>query len=313
MYTLHFNVRYIKDYPGKYNLNKDEIAPQTYAMYWCMLATGVHRIFTQEVLHEFLFRLGISLSSLEIVENWFAYDKLIPFTYNQTPYSLCIQDVFNHIGFQALDDYQDMALRQEYTGKIGRFIRNAMLVEELAAENIQVLDPVQKDTDKYLISGKPLPSVLTKDLTDKATIFANEVIKMVPEGLFAKAFPLLKDKMDEVAERKEKVESIPAFSPEILDESTVEQCMMLMLGEDEVKKLQQKPDKYKKESHRLIYLAWLFANALVWSDGYGWNIHEGVNVDIFDYEEEHGINLNETYERYNMVKCEGLLKEIGNK
>lgn len=55
-----------------------EPMPSGWAMMWCMTAASFYRIFTKEDMKEFLFRLVITLHSMDLVENWMLKDRLMP-------------------------------------------------------------------------------------------------------------------------------------------------------------------------------------------------------------------------------------------
>ncbi len=312
MHQLSFTTKYIENYRHKYDLSDDDIAPQTYAMYWCMMATNMNRLFTRQEIHEFLVRLAITLDTLDVVESWFAYDKLVPFKMGETYYALKVEDIYAHMGFEAVDFYTNQLPRDIFLRKIANNIKTAMFVGVLE-HNFQVIQPRKEAAggDTYVIEGEEHSPEITSDLIKKADFFAHDVLKMPPESLFDDIPHARKEKMMELERRKEVVRNLPKFSLQMLSEETIEQCMVLMLGSEIVQELKQEPEDYQEESYRLIHLAWLFANDLVWGDEYDWNYREGVDLDPDDYElEDGGINLYETYEDYNMAECEHLLKGI---
>lgn len=312
-----FTTKYIENYPVKYNVNEEEIAPQTYGIYWCMIATGMHRLFSKEHLHEFLFRLAITMESLQLVENWVGWDKFLTFTYKNKYYSLTPGDVFLHMGFEALDTYKDSIPRDDYLSKIGYLTGTAQIIGHLGGD-FHVIRPEKiaegedGEEDTYQVNFKNLNIHIDEKLLQKAGFFARDVLKTAPKGLFEKVPPARKEKMKELEERRQAIKNLPKFSLQMLSEDTIEQCMQLMLVSEEVEELKQEPEKYKKECHRLIHLAWLFANDLAWGDIFDWNIREGVELKESAYAfEDGGVNLNETYKDYNMEECEELLKGVG--
>lgn len=62
------NKMYSAHYPVK---DKDGITPQTRAIFFCMLATGVQKLFTYEDCHEFVFRLALMFRQLDVIDNFF--------------------------------------------------------------------------------------------------------------------------------------------------------------------------------------------------------------------------------------------------
>jgi hypothetical protein len=312
-----FTTKYIENYPVKYNVNEEEIAPQTYGIYWCMIATGMHRLFSKEHLHEFLFRLAITMESLQLVENWVGWDKFLTFTYKNKYYSLTPGDVFLHMGFEALDTYKDSIPRDDYLSKIGYLTGTAQIIGHSGGD-FHVIRPEKiaegedGEEDTYQVNFQNANIHIDEKLIQKAGFFARDVLKTAPQGLFEKVPPARKEKMKELEERRQAIKNLPKFSLQMLSEDTIEQCMQLMIGAEEVEKLKQEPKDYEEESYRLIHLSWLFANELVWGNDFGWNVREGVELNEGAYAfEDGGVNLYETYEEYNMEACEELLKGVG--
>ncbi len=313
MNKFSFNTEYIANYALKYNLSEDEVAPQTYGMYWCMFATNTHRLFTKQDMNEFLVRLAITLDTLKIVDNWFAYDKLVPFKIDETYYSLKLEDIYAHLGFEAIDTYKNYFPRDDFLRGIGGGINKAMFIG-LLENNFQVIEPQKSSTEEgnYTLDGKQHAPAITTELIQKAEFFAQDVLKFAPKDLFGEIPANRKKKMIELEERRKTVANLPKFSLQMLSEETIEQCMKRIFETEYLEELKQNPEDYKKESYRLLHLAWLFANDLVWGDDYNWNMHEGVELDESEYElEEGGINLYTTYEDYNMEECEEFLKGVG--
>jgi len=313
MHQLSFTTKYIENYSHKYDLSDDDIAPQTYAIYWCMMATNMNRLFTRQDMHELLVRLAITLDTLDIVENWFAYDKLLPFKMGESYYSLKVEDIYAHMGFEAVDSYKNKLPRDIFFKNIASNIKTAMFVGALE-HNFQVIQPRKEaaEEDTYVIDGESHTPEITADLIKKADFFAQDVLKMAPEGLFDEIPNSRIEKMKELEKRQEAVKNLPEFSLQMLSEETIEQCMELMLGSEILEELKQEPEEYEEESYRLIHLAWLFANDLAWGDEYDWNIHEGMDLDPDDYElEDGGINLYATYKEYNMEECEYVVQGVG--
>ena len=88
MLDLILNFRFTKGLPLYHFQDKNEPLPSSFAMAWCMLATSVSRIFTKEDMREFLFRLAITLHSLDLVENWLMKDGLMSYSVKGKQYVL---------------------------------------------------------------------------------------------------------------------------------------------------------------------------------------------------------------------------------
>lgn len=64
---IDINQTYTKGVPVEYFRYHGHAPESSYAMLWCMLATGFSRIFIRDSMREFLFRLAITLNSLNLV------------------------------------------------------------------------------------------------------------------------------------------------------------------------------------------------------------------------------------------------------
>lgn len=309
MNDLTFNTKFIRNYRLIYNLDEESVAPQTYAIYWCMMATFTNRVFSKDEMREFLLRLAITLHTQKLMESWFAYDRLLNFTYKGIPYVLNFQDLFNHFGFEAVDTYMNSRPQNEYLNRISEGIKNAMIIGILG-DDFQVLVPKKLDEETLSLDTKEFIPEIDTGLIKNAGFFAEDLMKKAPAGLFEQANPAIEEKLKELEERRERVRNLPKFSLEKIPDDVIEQCMHLMLNREYIEELKANHEKYRKECHRLIHLAWLYANGLAW--GIGWhsfNMAEGVEINHKDYTDEYGsVNIHDAFDEYNMEECVPLLK-----
>lgn len=311
-----FNTEFVYNFENKYENIVEGIAPQTAGMAWCMFATGIHRIFSKEILHEFLFRLAITMDSIKLVENWFAWDKFLTFTIGDMPFSLTEQDVFNHYGMQVSDLTTDMKPRSDYYKKFYSWLGTMQFFGSLSGD-FQVIKP-EKSYDengevklKFLSSKKP--PVITPELEKKARIFADDVLKNAHPNQLILA-PAAQDKLAEIAKRIEAIEKLPEFSLAIIPKEIQHKCLFKFFDDDDANHLihEASEEEYNKKTYRFFYLAWLVANELMWF-GSEIDFHhvEGIEFNPNDYEEDFGFNIPGFYEDYNMQECESMLKGFG--
>lgn len=309
MENIKIDYRYIKGHPLNNFKATGQFLPSSYAMSWCMLATYTWRIFTREDMKEFLFRLAITLHSLELVENWFLKDKLLNFIVKDKHYSLSLDDIVMHFGFEVIDGYENMNPREKYLGNVAKGIRDAMFVS--AFEGFAVISPRLTGDDEFEISGKTHAPEITPDLIKKAEFFASDLMKFIPESTFTDVSPALVEKELELEERKQKIRNLPVFDINKIPAEVVSQCFNIMFNQKFASQLLTDKDEFERTGKPMLYLAWLWANDLMTSDGVFAHEKEGIYLTYEDYElEDGGINLLVTIERHNIDDTIPMLKGL---
>lgn len=312
--AVGFNVLYINNYPQDRMQTNDAFLPSSFAMQWCMHATFMNRLFTKEDVQEFLFRLAITLDTLGVVENWFAYDKLLNFQFRDTFEVLSADDILFHYGFEVTDSVKNKAEREFYLDNIKKGIKNAMFVGAL--EGCQVISPKKIGEDKLEISGMEYAPKVNKKLIQKAEFFANDILKMAPDGLFDYVSEEKKRKLKEIELRKDKITRLPQFDISKIPTDIIKKCMYIMYEAESAKEILDIPEDFETFGKPLIKLGWLWANDMMVSDDESASEIEGVDLNWDDYElqeDDAGINLLQTFDDYNLEECIPLLKGVGLK
>lgn len=304
------NLRYTKGVPAEYFRYHGEPMPSSYAMAWCMLATGVYRIFSREDLKEFLFRLPVTLNSLGLVETWLLKDRLMNYRVKGKDYTLCLEDVIMHFGLEVIDSYSNMTDREDYLKNVGGGIFNSMLTGHLA--DFSVIEPETDEDGSKIISGKKHAPEITPELIAKAEFFASDLMKFIPEETFTDRNPLIAEKEKEIEERRERKRNMPVFDIKKIPKRIIRECLEIMFVEEYVDRLLKDPELFEKEARPLIYLGWLLANDMMeYNDEMGIVEKEGVELDYSDYElPGGGSNLNLTVMDYNLRDLGPLLKGL---
>ncbi len=99
--------------------NSGEVHHSSYGMFWCMSATSFYRIFSKEDMREFLFRLAITLHSINLLDNWLINDRLFNYSFKGQHYLMTIQNIINHFGFEAYDTYDNFSNREHFLANVG--------------------------------------------------------------------------------------------------------------------------------------------------------------------------------------------------
>lgn len=311
-----FEIKFIPGYHEKYNLEPGEIAPQTFGMYWCMYATGINRIFTSNHLEEFLFRLAIVMENTKLVENWFGWDQFILFNYNDLEYVLSAKDVLNHIGFEASNSTNDCISREDFLNNIGTRITNAQFQGTFFG-NFQVLKPMVKRNEvgtlRFWSTAKEYVSDITEALKSKAEFFARDILKNATPDAFILT-DAAAEQLKEIEKRLQNIRDLPRFDFDQVPKDVTEDCFYAMFDMKYAEQLLKEPssDEYRRIGKKYIYLAWLYANELLWiENGHDFNHLEGISFDPQEYADETGgWNIPEFIDDYNMDECKPFLKGL---
>jgi hypothetical protein len=313
---MTFEIKFILGYHEKYNLEPGEIAPQTYGMYWCMVATGMSRLFTSDQLEEFLFRLAIVMENTKLVENWFGWDQFILFSHNDLDYVLSAQDVLNHVGFEASNSTNNYISREDFLNNIGTRITNAQFQGTFVG-NFQVLKPRVKRNEvgtlRFWSTAKEYVSDITEALKSKAEFFARDILKNATPDSFILT-DAAANQLKEIEKRLQNIRDLPRFDFDQVPKDVTEDCFYAMFDMKYAEQLLKEPssNEYRRIGKKYIYLAWLYANELLWIvNGYDFNHREGISFDPQEYADgTGGCNIPKFIDDYNMNECIPFLKGL---
>lgn len=304
---LGINLNYVKGLPSEHLKYYGTPMPSSCALTWCMHATGFNRIFTREDMKEFFFRLAISLESMSLVETWLEKGRLMTYHVDGSEYILTLQDVIAHFGIEVANSLHNSSSRKSFLNSIKDKIGSAMLIGSL--NGFSVIPPVMNDNGEIKYTAHKHVSELTDTLISKAEFFAADLMKFVPEELFEARHPLMDQKEIEIEERGVTVRNLPEFDIESIPQDVIEICLGKMFNSEFSEKCLNDRELFDKSVKPLIYLAWLWANDLMESDGIFAYEKEGVKLDHQDYElEDGGSNLLTTTEDYNLRELSEYLK-----
>ena len=313
--SVGMNLYYIKDYPININTGKPKIIPQTYAMEWAMRVTGINRLFSKDDIYELLLRLSIVLDSNGIIEDWFNNDKLLSFTISNAPYLLTIEDVFFHFGLEISNDIENKKTRKLFYKTIdsGFFVESMMI--SFGSPFKLIGYSYSSDHNKEIVNI--LKNGIPKETINKAIAFADYLIKLAPENAF-EITEAMKEKLQELSDRKLRMETIPVFDVLNIPLNIRKQCYDIMFDidlkeSDFILSSDDKKNNEKRENEIVpfLHLAWLLANDMMVEEPpfiYPEEAVKNFDIDFFDFD---GINLQITIEDYNMEECMLLLKGVG--
>ena len=309
MENLDNELKYVKGLPSEYFKYHGEGMPSTYGMLWCMMATGISRIFTKEDMKEFLFRLPVALHSMDLVETWLIKERLMHYKHKENEHVLTLEDVIMHFGIEAYDHYKNHSDRETYLQQISSGLNAAMIVGCFG--DFSVIEPEKSENFWEMFKAlKPVPEP-APELISKAEFFANDLMRFIPDETFKDRKPDMIDKEAELASRVERIKNLPVFDIKKVSSEVIRHCLEIMYKEDYVKHLLQNAEEFEKKAKPNIYLAWLIANDFMILDGLSTHEKEGINLDYMDYEQEGGcFNLGQTIEMYNLEEMASLLKGL---
>jgi len=277
------NTEYILNYPSIASIEQRDLKllPSTYVMYWCLLATEFYRIFTIEDLREFLFRLPIVLHRMHLLDNWFGYDQLMNYKVEDQPYTFTVKDIFGHFGIEHMDAVFNYFPREEFFKRVNDDINFARLMALI--NHFEVIPTAKTGEEIRQLPEDRVAPGITDEVIKNAEFFAEDVMKLAPEGLFADRGRFAQKEAD-LEKRREAMARIPQFDLSKIPDDIVEQCIAHIFDAEWVEEMKKEdPEGFRKETEKYIYLAWLFANHyLVHRDGHTY-AHEGIEINPGDY------------------------------
>lgn len=307
---IGINLKYIKGLPLDYFRYNGYPHPSSYAMTWCMVATGLYRIFNRDDMKEFLFRLPITLNSLGLVETWLMKDHLMDYRVKNKEYTLTLNEVSMHFGLEIADVIENKSSREQFLDRISAGITGSMIMGEFGG--FSVIEPEINEDDTKTFSGQKSTPAIIPELISKAEFFAADLLKFIPEETFTDPNPLIAEKEKEIELKKDLNKKLPVFDIKRIPRYVIKKCLEFIFVPDYAKQLLNDQEKFDKEARPLIYLAWLLANDLLVIDGPFTCPIEGVSFNYADYtDEQNSYNLEETIETYNLAELAGELKGVG--
>ena len=313
MLDIKLNFSYTKGLPLYHFQDKKEPLPASYAIAWCMLATSVSRIFTKEDMKEFLFRLSITLHSLDLLENWLVKDCLMNYSVKGKQYVLTLDDIIIHFGMEICDAYANLVSREKYLGNLLNGLKGAMFVGDQGGFSVLKTEVREYEDGKQYNFSKVknyIPEI-TPELITKAEFFATDLMKFIPNEIFENRNEAMLEKEKELRERQDKINKMPVFDIYKIPQETIRQCLEIIYIPEYAEKLMADKELFSKEAKPLIYLGWLYANDLLdFTDDLPESM-EGIPLDFEDYQlEDGGVNLNITIENYNISELTPLLSGL---
>jgi len=294
---IGINLTYTKGMPVEYFRYHGHAPATSYAMLWCMLATGFSRIFTREDMKEFLFRLTFALNSMNLVETWLMKDHLMDFKVKGRNYVLNLDDIVMHLGIEVIDSIENHSAREKYLSGISGGIATAMFMGGL--EDFSVLEPVIEDNIIQMKQAKELIPEVTPKLLAKAEFFVSDLMKFIPEETFTDRNPLIAEKEHEIELRRARIRDLPVFDIGKIPRKIIRDWGHEIFKPEDAAKLLQDKTEFDKHVKPYVYLAWLMANDLLIMNGPFTCAKEGVALNYEDYElPDGGFRLDMTIEEY---------------
>jgi hypothetical protein len=307
---IGINLKYTKGMILEYFRYNGYPHSSSYAMTWCMMATGVYRVFSRDDMREFLFRLPVALNSLGLVETWLMKDHLMDYRVKEKLYTLSLNEVYMNFGLEIADVLDNATPREKYMESVSAGINSSMYMGILA--DFSVIEPGIREDGTKVLSGKKKAPAITPELIEKAEFFAKDLMKFIPEETFSDPSPLIAEKEKEIERRKELKRKLPVFDIKKIPRYVIKKCVEFIFVPEYAQQLLNDKEKFAKEARPLIYLAWLMANDLLNMNGPFTCPREGVPFNYDDYLDElNSYNLEETIETYNLAELAGELRGVG--
>lgn len=303
---IGIRLTYTKGVPLEYFKYYGHAPEASYAILWCMLATGFNRIFTRNDMKEFMFRLAITLNSLNLVETWLMKDHLMDYRVKGNSYILKLEDVATHLGIEIIDSIENHSSRDKYLADIKEGIGNTMFISSFS--DFSVLEPVREGDEISFRNAGELAREVTPELIAKAEFFAGDLMRFIQEETFTDRNPLLDEKEKEIGSRREKIRNLPVFDIKKISRRIIRGWVESTYKPEYASKVLKDKQEFERKARPFIYLAWLMANDLLIINGPFTCEKEGVVLDYKDYElPGGGYRLDMTIEEYGL---EELAEEI---
>ncbi len=287
-----------------------------------MHATGIYRLFDKTTVNEYLYRLAIMFRHYDIVPNFFKNDMFISYVDRAVKSELCLNDVIEHLGIELSDSPSDMVSRNEWSGKIETYWRNAMMVGVFTG--IPILDQRVVGLNRFVIgSNKPMP--ITTEFEKIAELLAREAMKTIGDQAFEELALRVAEKEKELDKYRKSLEIKPKhiFNYQEIQMELKKKIYNEMYPDFPHDKYDATDEINDPDSTfaALIHLAWLWINGYVevyeikMGNKHSYTAEVDERVD-FSYERycdlnslECGINLFDTYYDLGLDKIAHYLKE----
>lgn len=273
----------------EYYLQHQEELPATIALTWCMNVTGINRIFLQDHLDEFLFRLTFVLPSLQIADFISTGTKLFSYKYKGITYDFTIKDIEDHLGIEVSNSYCDMSERNTFHDNRITYVTfmlfcNAMRSFYILPSKAYGQDDGQANHFDTRAYKKVLP-VNDEAMRAKADSFVREATQMIVSDVLCTSHSDLETKLAELKKRKSLIESYPKFDFNAIPKDIRYNCIKEAFSEKEAEiVLNDEEEDAGIDYYKFIYLAWLYANnLLLWDSHLGLTPVEGIVIDENDY------------------------------
>ncbi|MGP8215673.1 MAG: hypothetical protein ACLQQ4_08940 [Bacteroidia bacterium] len=296
---------------------------KTKLLTFCMHVVGVYRLFDNDTVQEFLYRLALVFRHYNLVPKFFINDNLITFDDRGVRIDLCLDDIIEHLGYEIWDGPTDLVERNDWIGKIDTFWVNACKIAVFSG--IPILDRRIIGKNRYIIgSNKPAP--IDEECEKNAALFAQEALRTMGNQVFI-------DLNLRTAERKaylEKYREHLATQPRhIYDYEKIPMRVKKKIFRKLYGSIYRHRTFFREEVNEtkstfaaLVHLAWLWGNGYITTykicrgdDKYAFNAEVDERVD-FDYDIYDGlnklglgVNLYDTFYDYELDKITHLLKE----
>lgn len=296
--------------------DSDGITPQTRAIFFCMIATGMERIFTHNDCHELVFRLAVIFRQLDVIDNFFKDGFLFTFNHQDQSFRITPSDLVAHIGLHTTDYPDEATPLDQWYGNLQKHWERAIWssilcggINPLAHFVFEIKSENQINVKMKTLNVKP-----TREHIRNASILGENVMKEIPEEPFMQFREKEKEKLDQMGDFIAFTKSplplqydwrtIPKENQQAILKHLVEPKFYNdgMTMDDVIK-------EYADWVPDLVYLAWINANGFA-IDLYNDEIDPRVDIDPSKYEElgvEGGINLGITYDFFNLNEIEKFL------
>jgi hypothetical protein len=170
-YTVNPNKLFADQYAG-------ELCPESHIIAFLMYACGIARLFSKELVLEFLYRVAIILKEYDVIEDYYKNDLIFSFHDESEKYCINLTDLTEHLGMEVSRSSQDAIDRKTWRKQINNYWQKARTFSLLNGTFIPEKISVEENRSKI---DTNTPKLTKAEYSKLAHSFATSIIKSIGE------------------------------------------------------------------------------------------------------------------------------------
>jgi hypothetical protein len=235
-----------------------------------MMGTGIYYFFHERDFEEFLIRLHLSYRHFNSLESFLLHDYLFEATIQGEIVQITADDLQEVQGLIHAPNSQRLS-REEWLTVAAKNWQDVAVAGIFSGFKLHAIEQVAEN--EFVIDKSKFNFDVTEQVLSEATLFAREVLKEMNLPQLRKWHAEKQDLILQVRRRSVKPYhySKEAVPPDLIQDIRQKAYMYLFGGEE----TESKWDISDRLQDALVYLAWLYANALIQEDSRGYWVVDG--------------------------------------